>query len=86
MSKRSLSFRNVGIITQVTQILNFILNFRLVGPNDNEDRGIVDIAEKIYQAKIRCAAECAYAHMKNKETDDPSKKIDIVKLFKEYRL
>lgn len=56
------------------------------GPNDNEDTGIVDNAETIYQMKIQCAADCVRAYVHNQQTNDPCQKIDIVKLFRSYRI
>lgn len=68
------------------QIQFTILNFRLTGPHDNPDTGVVDISERIYQAKVDCAARMVHAYVKYKETKDEKYKDDILKIFNNCRL
>lgn len=56
------------------------------GVNNNEETGIVNIADGIYKMKVNCAAAVLRAFLHNKKTTNSSEKIDLLELFRSKRI
>lgn len=75
-----------NIVYSYHLFLLFCITLRQGGVNNNEETGIVNIADGIYKMKVDCAAEVLRAFLHNKKTTDPREKIDLVELFRSKRI